>query len=442
MRLMTVAFTVCASLWAGDLHAQMTPISRGVLSPELQQRIARLASRQQAVLSFEAPLLGQSQIAARLETDIELQAIQRAIAEELIGKGYDLWSGPMFTRCIVPQAITFRPVSSNGHNLHNVYNVRQIENISEYSEDRSSGVNASLTYKLLSFGGGTSEYAGSTFESTNKYIDIYIRYVGDEYAANQGSPTPAATAAVGAGHERFSKVCGQQFISRVGFGVSLDARLTAEVQINENSQSNKAEVSVGFRNLISFGADSASTVQTLGQYAEISSSVLANGGSQPKPEDLLDYARRFGETNPAAVSTQEIYIETTPYSEIAYRIFAKFDDVAMRATGIVLDLHDDRLAILQQRADLNTAINNPTFFTVDSETKSLAELTALRDLQSTYLDRLGELWAVCRAALDEPGIEKCRTAIPPNSVRPARLDIRLTGQAAAPPTSIGHSAPP
>lgn len=429
MHLRGIVLIVSIAIAMVPAKAQMVPLSMSALSSQLQARIGRFNTAQRTPANARL-LSGPAFLSADIRATDDINQIRRAIADELIGKGYDLWTGKMFTKCVTPNAITLRPLSVDGRNPHNIYTVRQIESYSEYQDDRSSGFNASITYKLVSFGGGTAESSGSVFKHTNKYIDIYIRYVGDEYAANEGTPTTAAIAAVGAsdGNARFAAICGQQFISRVGFGVTLDARLAAEITINGSSEQNKADVSVGFANIISFGANAASEVQKISQKSSLSASIAGSGGPQPKPEELMEYARQFGANNPAASASQEIYIETTPYAQVAYKIFANFDDVANRATGTVLDLNSDRAAILQQRAELDTAMTKPSFFTVDGTVKSLAELTALRLIQSEYLDKLGDVWAKCRQALDESGIKACRAARPLPSNRPPLLEIALTNQ--------------
>ncbi|PZP94800.1 MAG: hypothetical protein DI587_24850 [Variovorax paradoxus] len=408
----------CAS--AAGAFAELVSVPVEAVSPALRERIARFNESTKARV-LTAPL----NVPDLNDRRRELDAIRRAVAEDLLGKGFDLWSKGMFERCVTPSAITLRPVPADGRNPHNVYNVRQIETLAEHQENRSSGANASLTYKLVSFGGGTAEESGSVFRRTSKYLDIFIRFVGDEYSVNRGAPTPTAVGALAGagGHERFAKLCGQQFISRVGFGATLDARLSAVVSIDSNASSNKNEVSIGFKDLLSFGADSAATVKKLNQHATLSTQIAGAGGVQPKPEELMDYALRFGAGNPAADSAQEVYVETTPYSEVGYKVFAAFDDVAEQAMGTVLDLYSDRSAVIQQRAELESAIENPDLFQVDGKKLTGAELVALRKVQSDYLDQLGKTWDECRKALSKAGIEACKKAAP--SSRPPPLRITL-----------------
>lgn len=423
-----ILLLLLVAAWQKD-PAQMVALSRAKLPQDIQDKL-RVLDKAEAQ-SVRARRLSKTQSATLFAAEPDLQQQRREIADSLLGLGYDLWSGSMFTQCIEPDAVVLRPLPPSGHNNHNVYSIRQIENVSQFEENRSSGVNASVTYKLISFGGGVSESSGHAFKSTSKYLDAYIRYVGDEYAMSGGSPTGAAVARLQSSNEDFAKVCGQQFISRVGFGVTLDGRMSAEISIDEKSQQNKADVSVGFSNLFGLGADSSTTVKTMSSKAALSTKLAGPSGIQPKPEDFVETVRQFGANNPAAYSTEEVYVETTPYSQVAYRIFRDFDDVAMQATGSVLALESDRLVILQQRDDLEDAIAHPEFMKVTAPSGTSTNEQLLKQ-QNDYLDALGSVWKTCRAAIDQAGIDSCKQKASATGPRPPKLSIELQKQAAPP----------
>jgi hypothetical protein len=97
----------------------------------------------------------------------------------------------------------------------------------------------------------------------------------------------------------------------VGFGITLDTRLTAAVQVNGSTKSNQADVSVGFGKILGFSADTKSAVESVAQHSSLSVYVNGAAGPAPPPEQLLEFGRNFGAPDTVAASTGCIHRNPT-----------------------------------------------------------------------------------------------------------------------------------
>ena len=423
--------------YVGTASAEMLRLDPSRLPSETRRALDMLRTPDaRSMTEPGAPESDASQLRGALEQRRAAQENRRLIARSLLGRGYDLWRGELSETCLEIQDIEYQPIGPDGRNRHNIFNLRQVESLQEYHSGRSSGGSLSLAYDLFSFGGGLQEYQSGAFKTNSQAIDVYIRFVGDEYyVGRRRAPAPIVTQLLPTNVARFSELCGQHFISRVGFGINLDARIVAQAQMNQHTEANKAAVNVGFGEILGFSADSKTSFGRISSNASLS--IVARGGTVTgqTPDDLLDYALHFGDPGAIGNSMQTVYIETTPYSRVGAAVFRDFQSLIDRAFGSVLGLQSDRLQTVGQLTDIQTARSAPQYFELagvaagDLDRELMILETAHRD----YLDRLGRLFSVCQRALDAQSIAGCEAAASAVPARPARPALRMINQVPLPP---------
>lgn len=400
-------------------HAQLSPVPITKLPPELRAQVDTLVG---ARTSANDAKVQKDAITVRADIDKE----KAKIAASMIGLGWDIWKGEMAAKCAEAKTVLRIPIGPSGKNPHNIDKYGQIDTVHQYHDNRSSGINFDLTYELVSFSLGTSTGSQASFKSTSKFIDIFKRSVGDEYKGSEWKPTSTATGLVG-NATQFAKTCGQRFITRVGFGVQLDAQLAANIEVNETAQTNKVEVGIGFGDLIGFGANSADTVTELRKHAQLSVHLAGASGEGPKPEDLIEYARTFGNVGDVDGSFQTVFVETRSYAE--FPSFKKFVDVSTKATGTLLLFTADRLQALQQFEDLKTATAKPTFVKVtDLAGTPITDLDAASKTQAMFLDKLSLVYTACSVAITDALITDCQKVAGAIGSPPVKLRFELINQ--------------
>ncbi|MER8524047.1 hypothetical protein NKH56_32825 [Mesorhizobium sp. M1076] len=279
-------------------------------------------------------------------------------------------------------------------------------------------------YDAISFGGSSNKYAGEFFRRESRYIDAHLRYVGDEFFAHRGEPNGTAVGRLEAeGPEGFAKVCGQQFIMTVGFGMKFDGQISFDVQINEKTKGNQTEVSLGIQDLLALSVESKEKFAELSKFASIETHIDGATGQAPTPDRFLEVVRTLGRGEVFNSSNQIVIIKTAPYSELAYKAFRDFQNTAEAAAGTLQQFVWGRVQARQDLTDLHMALQHSDFYTA-----APTDIQKSADEIEDYLNQLGDLWTVCNAALSDESITKCKKAAEAVPKRPVPVALILHKQ--------------